>query len=161
MQENHDVSHCLLLFPGCHDPRFSNLSNTVYIKKALWIVLDYIEHFYIESSYQLRGEVRANTFYEPRPEVSLDAISCVRIGCAQDFCPELLPVPGIDGPAPSSIYLLSCRNDWQGSDYCHQISVAADLDLQHSEARLWAVECYPFNDAGDVSQMLLLGRDVC
>ena len=90
--------------------------------------------------------MRADTLDHAGAEVALDALDRGGWHHLQEARPELQTVLSMLLPLPAGLNALAGVHLGGGPQHCHQIPVAADLDAQHAEAGLGAMERDAFNE---------------
>src|SRR5207244_5445954 len=98
VQEDHDLSHDLLLGPGGDDPRGAHWADAIDLPQPVGLALDYVEDLLAKGAHKLLGVNSANTVDHAGGEILLDGIDRCRGGRSEASRLELLTVGGFVVP---------------------------------------------------------------
>ena len=155
VQEQHDLADHLLVGPAAPDALGALGPDPGHLPQALGALLDGVEHALGERLDQLAGVDGADALDHAGAEIAFDALERGRRGGLEEGGLELEPVGPVVDPGAAGLDELAGADRGRGADHGHQLPLAADLDPQHAEAGLGAVEGDPLDQAG---QGLALGR---
>jgi hypothetical protein len=140
LQEHHDLPHDLLLGPGAGHPFLALGSDALQREQTVGFPLDDVKDLLTEGTDQLAGEVRANALDHPGAQVLLNAFERGGRDDPQVPALELKAVLAVVRPGAGAFDVFPRRDAGRRADDGHQLALAPDLDPQHAEAALGAVE---------------------
>jgi hypothetical protein len=148
VQEDHDLTHHLLTLPSSDDLGLAPRADPVDFQEPVRRFLDDLEHLGLEGARQPTGESWANPFDHAAGKILFHPLGGVRRNRMELDRSELAAVFLVNDLAALGIQSLPCGYFRQRPQDGHQISLAADLDLQNRKAGFRVVEDNPLDETG-------------